>query len=772
MHAHRSFLVCFLFAAFTSQLTGFAQPSPLEIRSARSGLWSAPATWTGGQVPGEGARVLIRAGHRVEYDVQSDAVIRGVNVAGTLAFSRERSTRLNVGLLKVQAGDRYSEDGFACDAHLPDGAAGAPLPALEVGTPTEPIPAGVTALIRLHHVDGMDKESCPAIVACRARMDFHGAPMNRTWLKLETTTAKGGTDVTLQEAPTGWRVGDRVIVTATSRSGYGKGMQTEERIIKALAGAKLTLDQPLEFEHRGAGEYRGEVANLSRNVTIESAAPDGVRGHTMYHRGSAGGISYAEFRHLGKEGMLGRYSIHFHLAGSTMRGSAVIGASIWDSANRWITIHGTQFLVVRDCVGYRSVGHGFFLEDGTETHNVLDRNLGVQARRGKRLPGQVLPFDANDGAAFWWASSLNTFTRNVSVENAHYGYRYEATPSRSVSLEMEILQADGSRRATDIRTLPFIRFDSNEAHSEAGVYAFNLGEGVNRVGPDKRHPFIVRDFKAWNVHYAFRPQVPSLLVERLHVRDAAYGVYHPHFDRHVYRDVLIANTGAEPFNRGHDDDSKQYGTVTVDGLNFDANPGGSMPLIQITDDNASGTAESHFRNVSITNWRGGERSRSLVNRGGGPRPTPKSATGVPVYLHDWFGAGRTAKVASTAAKDFGADGLEYRSEKDLTGNESRVAEVKNIPWPELLDPVDDLPPATVILTARKQADGRWLVRGVTQDNGEVTEVSVNGQRASIRSQNAGVVDWEITVPAAKELLATARDKAGNAERNGHKVALP
>ena len=89
-----------------------------------------------------------------------------------------------------------------------------------------------------------------------------------------------------------------------------------------------------------------------------------------------------------------------------MRGSSVIGASIWDSDNRWLTIHGTNYLVVRDCVGYQSVGHGFFLEDGTEVYNVLDRNLAVQAFRGKPLPKQVLPFDQNEGAGFWWANSL------------------------------------------------------------------------------------------------------------------------------------------------------------------------------------------------------------------------------------------------------------------------------------------------------------------------------------------------------------------------------
>jgi hypothetical protein len=105
----------------------------------------------------------------------------------------------------------------------------------------------------------------------------------------------------------------------------------------------------------------------------------------MYHRGSTGSISYAEFHRLGKPGLLGRYALHFHLAGDTMRGSYVVGASIWDSGNRWLTIHGTNYLVVRDCVGYQSLGHGFFLEDGTEVYNVLDRNLSVQAFTAKPL---------------------------------------------------------------------------------------------------------------------------------------------------------------------------------------------------------------------------------------------------------------------------------------------------------------------------------------------------------------------------------------------------
>ena len=178
-----------------------------------------------------------------------------------------------------------------------------------------------------------------------------------------------------------------------------------------------------------------------------------------------------------------------------MRGSSVIGASIWDSDNRWLTIHGTNYLVVRDCVGYKSVGHGFFMEDGTEVFNVLDHNLAVGARRGKRLPKQVLPFDQNDGAGFWWANSLNTFTRNVAADNGLYGFRFEATPTSGLKLVFRVQQPDGDYKPVDIRTLPFVRFDDNEVHSNVGLYGVNLGEGVNRVGPDTRHPFIVRNLQ-------------------------------------------------------------------------------------------------------------------------------------------------------------------------------------------------------------------------------------------------------------------------------------
>lgn len=756
----------------------FAADKPEWVRSTGSGPWSAAGTWENGKAPAAGARVHIRPGHVVTYDVNSDQPIRAIYVAGTLSFARDKDTRLDVGVIKIEAGDEPSEEGFDCDLHVEEPAPGAIPPALEVGSPQQPISAGHRALIRLLAVEGQDKQSCPAIVDCGGRMDFHGAPLSRTWVKLGATAKKGDSAITLSEPVTGWRVGDRVIITATKLgrdNGQGTDrLQTEEREVTEITDTKVMLNKPLVHEHLGEGEFRGEIGNLSRNVVVESANPDGERGHTMYHRGSSGSISYAEFRHLGKKNVLGRYSLHFHLVGDTMRGSSVVGASIWDSDNRWLTIHGTNYLVVRDCVGYQSVGHGFFMEDGTEVRNVLDRNLAVQSMEGKRLPKQVLPFDQNEGSGFWWANSLNTFTRNVTCENNRYGYRFEAVESSAMKMTLPVQQPDGETRLTDIRTLPFVRFDDNEAHCD-GLYGINLGEGVNRVGPDEHHPFVMRNTKIWEIHYAFRPMSPSLQVENLRIHNAIYGVYHPNFDRHVYRNIEMSQSGtsgdAEPFNRGHDDDSIQYGMLTVDGLTFSGFHNSGMPLIQISDDNPTGKAESHFRNVQVTARRDNNR-RALVNLGGGPRPQPKTPISVPIYVHDYYGSGKTAKVVSTKSGEIRSpEGKTYKSDAPLTGDESRVLEVASVPFPQLLAAVDDQPPATVITSIVKVAEG-WKVLGIAVDNGEIREVLVNGHPA--KSTRANFAEWEITLqelPSDKHVTAMSTDATGNVEKLKHVVAM-
>lgn len=569
-------------------------PVRVVVSSKQSGPWSDPATWAAGHVPGAGESVQIRPGHAVTYDLDSEAVIRAVHVGGILEFARDRSTRLECGLIKIQPGENVDENGFDCEMHGAPPAADALPAALIVGSPAAPIPAAHKALIRLHHVAGMDPELCPAIVCCGGRMDFHGAPMSRTWLKLADNLDLGTTEIRLSEPVKGWRAGDTLLFPSTERIFlFGAGQefiptvrtnsQTEQRRIATVFEDQIVLDKPLRYSHRGPDEFRCEVANLSRNVIVESAAPDGVRGHTMYHANSAGSISYAEFRHLGKKNVLGKYSLHFHLCRDTMRGSSVVGASIHDSDNRWITVHGTDYLIVRDCVGYNSVGHGFFLEDGTEVFNVFDRNLAVQALHGQPLPKQVLPFDENEGAGFWWSNSRNTFTRNIAAECDQYGFRFEVSKTADFDPVQPVPQPDGTLQKVDIRTLPFVRFDDNEAHTQRR-FAFNLGgirhvsdaedlrqvrdkehgdlsrvQGghVDGVGPATTHPFIVRNFKVWHSHWVFHGGSPSLLIDGLRAVDCTYGIFKTRMDAHEYRRLAMERIETA-------DIFEPYGSSTVD----------------------------------------------------------------------------------------------------------------------------------------------------------------------------------------------------------------
>ena len=742
------------------------------VHTVKSGLWSDPSIWEFKKIPRTGDKVVIRMGHKVLYDVSSTEVIRGMQIGGELRFDPAKNTLLEIGLIRIQPGNEYSEEGFECDAHFASNGNPMEMPVFEVGSSSNPINADKKAVIRLHYQEGMKKDSCPAIVACGGRWETHGAILERSWVKLNKNAIAGDKIIHVADGINGWRVGDKIVITGSRTHGpKNDKSDSEERIVSKIKGLEITIDSPLTMNHSGEGKYRAEVANLSRNVIVESANPDGERGHTMYHRDSAGSLAYTEFRHLGKKNTLGRYSLHFHLAGETMRGGFVKGNSIWDSHNRWVTIHGTNYLYVHDNVGYKSIGHGFFLEDGTEINNILDRNLAILAKEGKKLPKQVLGFDQNEGAGFWWANSLNTFTNNIAAECGRYGFRYEATPTSSQKLDFKILQPDGSHKEQDIRKLPFVKFENNEVHSSHGLYGVNLGEGVNRVGPEISHPFIVRNLKIWDIHYAFRPQVPSLVVENLDIHQAAYGVYHPNFDGHYYRNVSISKTNTEPFNRGHDDLSVQYGLLAVDGLTFDDCRSGGMPLIQISDQNPTGKAQTHFKNLRVINWNDKSNSRAVVNLGGGPRLKPEFPHGVDVYVHDWFGEGRSALVASTRSQDYKTHENDFKKISFFTGDESQAREVKDVLFPEFPKLVDDMPPFSAITKVQREG-GKFVVEGVSSDNNTVAKVLVNGRDAISVTPNFST--WKIfldNLDSEGIVEAKAFDAAGNVEKYTSKVKL-
>jgi hypothetical protein len=140
-------------------------------------------------------------------------------------------------------------------------------------------------------------------------------------------------------------------------------------------------------------------------------------------------------------------------------------------------------------------------------------------------------------------------------------------------------------------------------------------------------------------------------------------------------------------------------------------------------------------------------------------------------LHDWFGAGRDALIASTRSPEYRHERDRYRAERELTGDESRVAEVSSVQFPQLLDPVDDLPPTSVVTHFKRDGE-HVIVRGTTADNGTIKRVVVSGVEA--RAVASNFAEWEAAVPmktaeggGLPQIEAHAEDEAGNVEPRPH-----
>ena len=55
-----------------------------------------------------------------------------------------------------------------------------------------------------------------------------------------------------------------------------------------------------------------------------------------------------------------------------------------------------------------------------------------------------------------------------------------------------------------------------------------------------RHPFVLRNTRLWNNFWAFRPGSPSVLVDGMDIYHGRYGLYRPVYDHHAYARLTIA----------------------------------------------------------------------------------------------------------------------------------------------------------------------------------------------------------------------------------------
>ena len=158
------------------------------IRSAASGGWSSPSTWTPARLPVPADVVSIA--HAVTYDsVTGDASVIGIEAGGVLRFSTGQSTALRVGTVLV----------------LPGGL-------LEVGTASAPIPPSVTAHIVIKDVPlnaAVDPDQYgTGLISIDGTVRIHGATKTPTFVRTAVEPRAGDPAISLERPVAGWRVGD------------------------------------------------------------------------------------------------------------------------------------------------------------------------------------------------------------------------------------------------------------------------------------------------------------------------------------------------------------------------------------------------------------------------------------------------------------------------------------------------------------------------------------------------------------------------------------
>ena len=76
-----------------------------------------------------------------------------------------------------------------------------------------------------------------------------------------------------------------------------------------------------------------------------------------------------------------------------------------------------------------------------------------------------------------------------------------------------------------------------------------LGGDVGGVGPDRSHPFVIRNFRAWASHWAYHGGAPSVMIDGLKSHDNNYGIWRPNMRFNEYKNLSFTKTRrADLFN--------------------------------------------------------------------------------------------------------------------------------------------------------------------------------------------------------------------------------
>jgi hypothetical protein len=339
----------------------------------------------------------------------------------------------------------------------------------------------------------------------KSNTECNPAFTGQSWVRLTgVNDAIGGVQTITVNRPVDWKKDDHIVVTTTD---YLPSHSEEVILTKdAAGGTTLTIKNAdpmqlngFQFRHNAsikalpatmpadigpqndpnvpeinrAVDTRAAVALLTRNIQIVSEGDDLLQtfaqmpsnyyfgGHTIIRQGFAGyRVQGVEFSHLGQGGAKGRYPVHFHMARKTPQPTPtgtdptpapldyLKDCSIHDSMTRFVTVHATEGVFIARNVGYKSIGHGYYLEDATEINNKFYGNIGILAQAAiqdkvhnpRQVPGILsdktgdddnMPYssDVNHPTVYWISNGWNDFQYNMAAGAATCGACYWWVPA-------------------------------------------------------------------------------------------------------------------------------------------------------------------------------------------------------------------------------------------------------------------------------------------------------------------------------------------------------
>ena len=338
-----------------------------------SGAWSVASTWQNGAIPTSGARVLIPEGAHVTIRQELSAAIETVRVDGTLSFAHDRNTRLRVDTLVTSTSGE-----------------------LIIGTRSNPIGAGVRARVTFIDDGAVSRREDPTLIGRGALLHgtttVYGAEKT-AFLALSAPARRGDTSVRLKRTPSGWRVGDQIVVASTYPT---EPDHDDLRTITRISGSTIYLNRPLTYNHLAPrSDLEVHVANLSRNILFQSENKTNLRhrGHFMIMHTNQADINFAQFDELGRvdktrpyndfevrdlsqylppiirggDHVRGRYAFHVHKAGTNRSQSPIrVKGSVVTNGPGWGFVNHSSHVDFIDNVTYNIKGSAYFTEAGDE----------------------------------------------------------------------------------------------------------------------------------------------------------------------------------------------------------------------------------------------------------------------------------------------------------------------------------------------------------------------------------------------------------------------